>query len=138
MAIVTGFVLIFRDLAQREVGHYIFLPLLIGLAISYVMAPPLIALASAAAFGVSEVVDWAVFTFTRRPLSKRILWSCAASAPLDSAIFLSGAEQSVPGVFTWSTLATSIASKMAGAIAVYLMLRRRENRNKCLNIKNKE
>jgi len=55
MAIVTGFILIFRDLAQREVGHYIFFPLLIGLAISYVMAPPLIALASAAAFAVSEV-----------------------------------------------------------------------------------
>lgn len=127
MAIVTGLILVLRDFAQREVGHKIFFPLLIGIAISFVMAPPAIALASTLAFGVSEMIDWAIFTFTKRPLSKRILWSCVASAPIDSAIFLIGADMAVPGVFTWLTLATSIASKLSGAFVVYLLLRRRED-----------
>lgn len=128
MAIITGLILVFRDFAQREIGHYIFIPLLVGLAISYVMAPPAIALASAAAFAVSELVDWAVFTYTKRPLSKRILWSCAASAPLDSALFLLGAEQSMPGVFSWLTLITSITSKLFGAVVVYYIIKARETR----------
>ncbi len=126
MAIVTGLILVFRDLAQREVGHWIFVPLLVGLGISYEMAPPEIALASGAAFGISETIDWAVFTITKRPLSKRVLWSCAASAPVDSAVFLLGANMAIPGIFSWSTLATSVASKMLGAYVVYRLLKRRE------------
>lgn len=126
MAIVTGLILVFRDLAQREVGHWIFVPLLIGLAVSYVMAPPEIAFASGAAFGISETIDWAVFTITRRPLSKRVLWSCAASGPVDSAVFLWGADMAIPGLFSWMTLVTSVASKMTGALIVYVLLKRRE------------
>lgn len=128
MAVVTGLILVFRDLAQREVGHWIFIPLLIGLAVSYVMAPPAIAFASGAAFAISETIDWLIFTITKRPLSKRVLWSCAASAPVDSAVFLILAEQAVRGIFNWSTLITSIASKLLGAYVVYRLLKRREAR----------
>jgi len=128
MVIVTGLILVVRDLAQREIGHTIFLPLCIGLAISFVMAPPEIAAASALAFGVSESIDWAIFTFTKRPLSRRILWSVSASAPVDSAVFLVVASMAVPGLFSWATLICSIASKLAGAWVVYVMLRRREGR----------
>ena len=39
--------------------------------------------ASAAAFAVSESVDWLVFAITKRPLKDRVLLSCAASAPVD-------------------------------------------------------
>ena len=127
-SIVTGLVLVFRDLAQREVGHYIALPLTIGIAISFAMAPPEIALASALAFAVSEMIDWAIFTFTKRPLSKRILWSCGVSAPFDTAIFLIGANMAVPGIFSWVTLMTSVASKWSGAVVVYYIVRRRERR----------
>ena len=126
MAIVTGLVLVVRDLAQREVGHYIFLPLLIGLTVAFVMAPPEIALASACAFAVSETIDWAIFTITKRPLSGRILWSCGISAPVDSVVFLVGAEMAIPGIFTWSTLLCSVASKLMGTYVVYRMLKRRE------------
>jgi hypothetical protein len=126
MAIVTGLILVVRDLAQREVGHYIVLPLIIGIAISFAMAPPAIALASAAAFAISESVDWAIFTFTKRPLSKRIMISCAVSAPIDSLVFLYGADMAVPGILTTSTAITSIASKLAGTYVVYLLLKRRE------------
>jgi len=126
MAIVTGLVLVVRDFAQREVGHAIFLPLVIGVVVSFIMAPPAIALASAAAFAISETVDWAVFTFTKKPLSKRVLLSSFIGAPIDSAVFWSLASLSVSGVFTWSTVLTAIASKLLGAWIVYLILKRRE------------
>jgi hypothetical protein len=128
LAIVTGLVLVFRDFAQREIGHLIFIPLLIGVAISFVMAPPAIALASALAFGISEAVDWAVYTASKRPLSQRVLISSAIAAPLDSAVFLIGADQVVPGVLNEITLLTSIASKILGAWILFRILRRRERR----------
>lgn len=128
MAIITGLILVFRDFAQREVGHWIFLPLMIGIAISFAMAPPAIALASAAAFAVSELVDWLIFTVSKRPLSERVLISSAVSAPLDSAVFWLLASYSVPGVFTWSTILTAIASKLVGTYVVYRLLKRREQR----------
>lgn len=125
MAIITGLILVVRDFAQREVGHAIFLPLLLGILMSFVMAPPAIALASAAAFAISELVDWAIYSFSRRPLSQRVLLSSAISAPLDSAAFWALASLTVVGVFTWSTVLTAIASKLLGAYAVYLLLKRR-------------
>ena len=45
-------------------------------------------MASAAAFAVGELGDWAVYTFTRRPFSQRILISSLIGAPLDSIVFL--------------------------------------------------
>lgn len=126
MAVVTGLILVVRDFAQREVGHRIFIPLMIGVAISFAMAPPAIAIASAAAFAISEIVDWLVFTVSKRPLSQRVLISSAFGAPIDSAAFWFLTSLSVAGVFTWSTIATAIASKMVGAYVVYRVLRRRE------------
>ncbi len=128
MAIVTGLVLVVRDFAQREVSHWIFVPLAIGIAISFIMAPPQIALASAAAFAISELVDWFIFTVSKRPLSQRVLLSSAVSAPLDSAAFWFLASFAVAGVFTLSTVLTAIVSKLAGAYVVYLYLRKREQK----------
>ncbi len=128
MAIVTGFILVVRDFAQREVSHYILLPLLIGLAFSYLMAPPEIALASGIAFGVSEMVDYIVYTTSNRPLSERVLISSSLSSPIDSALFLIIANMAIPGLFTWMTLITSVLSKIAGAYVVYHLLKRRELR----------
>lgn len=128
MAIVTGLILVVRDFAQREVGHWIFIPLLIGVAISFAMAPPAIALASALAFAISEVVDWLVFTVSKRPLSQRVLLSSAIGAPMDSMGFWYLASLSVAGVFTWSTILTAIASKMLGAYVVYRILKRKEGK----------
>lgn len=127
-AVVTGLVLVVRDFAQREVGHKIFFFMGLGLALSALTSPPQIVLASAVAFAISETVDWAIFTFTRRPLSQRILWSCAASAPLDTLVFLYGANMVTPGVLAWSTALTSIVSKLSGAVVVWLIIRRREQK----------
>lgn len=126
MAIVTGLILVARDFAQREVKHYILLPLLIGIVLSYFMAAPEIALASGIAFGVSEMIDYIVYTTSKRPLSERVLISSSLSAPIDSALFLIVANMAIPGVFSLMTLGTSIASKILGAYVVYRLLKRRE------------
>jgi uncharacterized PurR-regulated membrane protein YhhQ (DUF165 family) len=125
-SIVVGLILIVRDFSQREIGHWVFIPLMIGCFLSYYLAAPIIALASATAFLVSEVVDWIVFTYTKARLSTRVLVSATIAIPIDSVIFLTGAEQAVPGIFSWWTLGTMLTSKMLGAIVVYYMLRVRE------------
>lgn len=126
MAIVTGLVLVFRDFAQREIGHYIFIPLFIGIMVSFYMAGPEIAAYSALAFAISEFIDWCVYSFTKRPLSQRVLYSSLIAAPLDTTVFFMGANMVAPGIFSWSTILTSIASKLLGAYIVFLIIRKRE------------
>ena len=71
--------------------------------------------ASGLAFLISETVDWAVYTFSKRPLSQRIMISSLASAPLDQVVFIGLASLVVPGIFAWGTILTGIVSKLLGA-----------------------
>ena len=121
VALIVGFVFVVRDFAQREIGHRVLLAMLAGAVLSYYMADPFIAIASAAAFAVSELADWAVYSFTGRPLSQRILLSSAVGAPIDSAVFLGGI-----GLLSATGVAAMTLSKMAGALLVWWMVRRRE------------
>jgi hypothetical protein len=54
--------------------------------------------------------------------------SSTLSAPLDSALFLLIANVAIPGVFSWLTLLTSVASKLAGAYVVYRILKAKERK----------
>ena len=121
MSIAVGFVFVLRDFAQREVGHGVLLAMLAGAALSWFMASPFVAIASATAFLVSEFGDWGVYTWTRRPLRERILWSSALGTPIDSAVFLA-----MIGHFSWSGVALMTASKMLGALVVAWSIKRRE------------
>lgn len=121
MSLVVGFIFVVRDFAQREIGHKVLLAMLVGAALSYVMASPYVAIASAAAFLVSEVVDWLVYSLTKRPLSQRILTSSLLATPLDSAVFLYGI-----GAFSWAGVLAMTVSKLIGAAIVWWLIRRRE------------
>jgi len=128
LTVVTGLTLVVRDFAQREVGHYIFLFLGIGLILSYATSDPAVAFASTCAFAISELVDWALFTFAKIPLSKRVFLSSGISAPIDAAVFLAIASQSIPGIFNiWSFLA-AIVSRFIGCLIVYFLMRNRDKR----------
>lgn len=127
-AIITGLVLVFRDFAQRAVGHRIFIALALGAAMSFVMAPAEIALASGLAFLISESTDWAVYTLSQKPLSQRIMLSSCRSAPLDTMVFLLGANMAVPGLFSRLTAVSAIASKLVGAWVVSRLVRHSEQR----------
>lgn len=117
--IVVGFVFILRDLAQRQLGHYVLGATALGGFLTWLTVAPEVALASVTAFIVAEMADWAVYSFTRRPLHERILWSSALSAPLDTIVFQHMIAILTPAAFTLET-----ASKMLGAIVVWLVLRR--------------
>lgn len=127
-SILVGMILVVRDFAQREIGHYVFIPMFIGVALSFYLAPPIIAFASAAAFLVSETIDWAIYTHTDAPLSKRVLYSSLVGSIVDTGIYLYLAQFEVPSLFGKWTIGSVLASKWVGAIIVYFMLRRREQK----------
>ena len=95
-------------------GHWVVVPMAAGLALSYLLASPFVALASAAAFAASETMDWIVFTITKRPLADRVLLSCGLSAPIDSLIFLG-----IIGALSPFALSAQIASKLLAAVIVW-------------------
>ena len=121
VALFVGFIFVIRDYAQREIGHWVLPAMLAGGAISWYMADPQVVYASVVAFLTGEFLDWAVYTFTRRPFSQRILLSSAISTPVDSAVFLA-----MVGLFSWSSVLIMTLSKMVGALAVFFIARRRE------------
>lgn len=116
----VGFIYIVRDFAQREMQHYVFIAMLIGALLSFVLASPAVAVASVSAFLVGEVVDWGVYTFTKRPLSSRLLWSACLSAPLDTGVFLYFTHRLDAPEFFVMTL-----GKIAGVLLLWLIWRLR-------------
>lgn len=124
LAFLVGFWLVLRDFAHRELGDkWIFAPVVAGMALSYLTSSPRVATASALAFLVSELVDWAVFKYSQRPLHQRILVSSAASVPVDSILF-SGIAFGLAAINP-VTFSVMLVAKMAGALVVFEILRRR-------------
>lgn len=121
MSIVVGLIFILRDFAQKEIGHKVFIAMLIGAFLSYIMANPFIAVASLVAFLVSETVDWGVYTFTGKPLHQRILISSLLSTPVDSAIFLL-----MIGNFSVLATTTMFISKMIAAFVIWYWLGKKD------------
>jgi len=130
VTIVTGLVLVVRDFAQREVGHYVLIAMAIALALTAWAAGPELALASGGAFAIAEMVDWALFTFTKYRLSTRVLLSSAIAAPLDTTIFLYGAEMIRPDQLTGPNITMSIIGKMFGAVVIWWIVRSRFERHR--------
>ena len=125
VTIVTGLVRGVRDFAQREVNHYVLIAMAIALVLTAFAAGPELALASGGAFAISELVDWALFTFSKYKLSTRVLLSSALAAPLDTTLFLYGAEMIRDNMLTGPNITMSIIGKMLGAIVIWWFIRRR-------------
>jgi len=135
MTMVTGMVFVIRDFVQREMGHRVLILMAIAVAWSFFYSWPVIALASGIAFAVSELVDWMVYTFTKYRLSTRILISSALASPVDTTVFLYGADiaqqmqlGAEPGNMlhpvNWIVF---VIGKMVGAVIVSYVIRRRED-----------
>ncbi len=123
ISLAVGFTFVLRDYAQKQVGHHILWCMLVGCALSWYFATPALAFASAMAFGVGELADWAVFTFTKRPFSQRILYSSLLGAPLDSIIFLT-----LVGIATPFSIISMTLSKFLGAFIVFMLVKKREDK----------
>lgn len=118
--IVVGFVFVLRDYGQRQVGHKILLATLVAGIITFFMVDKAIALASITAFILSEMTDWAIYSFTRRPLQQRILLSSLVAVPLDTLAFQYLANYLTPAAFT-----TEVLSKALGVFIVWYLLKLR-------------
>lgn len=119
----VGVVYVLRDFAQRELQHKVIFAMIIGSILSYGLAGKTIAIASMGAFLIAECIDWGVYTFTRRPLSQRILWSASLSIPVDSSVFLIIIHQ-----FNWLAMVILSCAKIMGVLIVWYSWRARERR----------
>jgi queuosine precursor transporter len=118
--VIVGFVFVLRDYAQREIGHKVLLATLLAGIPVYYFAGPGLAFASLVAFALSEMTDWAVYSFTKRPLQDRIILSSLIAVPVDTLAFQYLAQYLSPAAF-----ATEVVSKAIGVAIVWYLLRLR-------------
>jgi uncharacterized PurR-regulated membrane protein YhhQ (DUF165 family) len=112
----AGFAFTFRDIVQRLLGREaVIVAIVVGSLLSLVVAPDF-ALPSAAAFLVSELADFAVYTpLARRSFFAAVLLSNTVGLLIDSWLFLTLAFHStefLPGQVLGKTYTT------IGAVAV--------------------
>lgn len=123
--LVIGLALVLRDAIHRFAGKGLALvAIFIGVVLSYVLADPHIATASAVAFALSELADFAVYA----PLARRKLWlavlaSGAVGAVVDSFLFLELAFGST--MFWQGQVLGKIYFSIAAAAAILAVRRRR-------------
>ena len=88
--LMIGLALVLRDLVQRRLGlGWAFAAIVLGTALSALLAPPALVMASAAAFLFSEVADLAVYTpLQRRGLVLAVAASGLVGLAVDSLVFL--------------------------------------------------
>ncbi|MFJ4002964.1 VUT family protein [Streptomyces sp. NPDC090023] len=121
---LVGLALVLRDLAREATGRgAILAAIAAGTLISYLLADPSLAVASAVAFAVAETVDFVVYEpLRRRGLLVAILASNVVGLLADSLLFLHlafGSFTYLPGQIlgkAWMTFA---------AVVVLALLRRR-------------
>jgi queuosine precursor transporter len=87
---MIGVALVLRDLTQRRLGTRVSaLAVLAGAALSALLAPPALVIASAAAFLLSEGADLAVYTpLARRRLVVAVVASSLVGLVIDSIVFM--------------------------------------------------
>lgn len=87
---MAGLALVLRDLVQRRLGRAVaLLSIAAGAALSGAVAPPALILASAAAFFLSELADFAVYTpLQSRGLVLAVFASSIVGLVVDSVLFL--------------------------------------------------
>lgn len=87
---MIGVALVLRDLTQRRLGIGVSaLAVIAGAALSALLAPPALVIASAAAFLLSEGADLAVYTpLARRRLVVAVVASSLVGLLIDSIVFL--------------------------------------------------
>ena len=95
--LTVGFALVLRDLVQRFLGRgWGLAAVLLGTAVSALVADRSLVLASGVAFLLSELADFAVYTpLQRRGLVLAVLASAGAGLVVDSVVFLSLAFHSL-------------------------------------------
>jgi queuosine precursor transporter len=118
--VIVGFVFVLRDYAQREIGHKVLIATALAMIPVWWFAGPGLAIASLVAFALSETADWAIYSFTKRPLQNRILLSSLFAVPIDTLAF-----QHLAGYLTPAAFITEVVSKALGVAIVWYLLKLR-------------
>lgn len=115
----AGLVLAARDAVRETAGIWASLACVAaGVAISAVMAGPVLALASGAAFALSELADAAVYEPLRRRSRVRALaWSNLIGSVVDSVLFLT-----LAGFPLWPAVVGQVAVKWAVCVVLPLLV----------------
>jgi uncharacterized PurR-regulated membrane protein YhhQ (DUF165 family) len=121
--LLVGAIFVMRDYAQRAVGNWVIALTVVAAVLTYFTVDHVVALASGAAFLVSESIDWLVFKITKRPMKDRIVISSAVAVPFDGLIFLG-----MLGWFTPQLFLVHYAVKMVASVLMWLWLSARHNR----------
>ena len=88
--VTIGLALVLRDLVQRRLGtEFGIAAILSGAALSALVAPPSLVVASASAFLISETADFLIYTpLARRRLITAVVVSSIVGLIVDSIVFL--------------------------------------------------
>jgi uncharacterized PurR-regulated membrane protein YhhQ (DUF165 family) len=88
--LMIGLALVLRDLVQRRLGKgWALAAILAGAALSGLVAPPSLVIASTVAFLLSELADFAVYTpLQKRGLIRAVILSSLVGLCVDSVAFL--------------------------------------------------
>lgn len=115
----AGLVLAARDAVRETAGIWASLACIAaGVTVSAVMAGPQLALASGAAFALSELADTAVYEPLRRKSRTRALaWSNLVGSVVDSVLFLA-----LAGFSIWPAVVGQVAVKWAVCVALPLLV----------------
>ena len=111
----AGLVLLARDLVHDTAGRLAVAGCIAaGAALSAVLATPQLAVASGAAFAVSEMADYAVYApLRRRGWARAVLASNTVGATVDTLLFLT-----LAGFPVWSAMPGQMYVKTAATLAV--------------------
>ena len=111
---IAGFALVLRDVVQRCLGaRWSLLAVLGGTMLSALLADPHVVVASALAFLLSELADFAVYTpLQRRGLVSAVVASASLGLVVDSLVFLTvafGSLAYLPGQIVGKAWAVAIS-----------------------------
>lgn len=112
---LAGACFVFRDAVHDTAGRWASLAVIaVGGLLSFLVADPFIALASAVAFTVSETVDLAVYTpLRRRGYIRAAVASNFAGSFVDTVLFLW-----IAGFFAWAAVPGQLVGKAWITVAV--------------------
>lgn len=115
----AGLSFVIRDSLQDAAGkRWTLAVIAIGAALSFLVADPFIALASAVAFGISEVVDLAIYTpLRRRGYVRAAVASNVAGSFVDTIAFLA-----IAGFPIWAALPGQMVGKVAVTLVAVLIV----------------
>ena len=116
--LMVGAALVLRDQVQEHLGTKWSLGgILVGAILSYLLADPFIAIASILAFGVSELVDFAAYTYVRKyGRAFAVATSGLVGAILDSMVFLTIAFGSL--AYIEGQIVGKLVISLAAAVAI--------------------